>query len=398
MSSVDASAAELADASSPGRWEQLPGWARGALPLWAGSRVAVFVATFAAARVLAGGQADKVQGTLAGWYHWDVALFIKVAQYGWFSPAYTDKTAVDFPGLPLALRLVHLIVPSWVAAGLLVSLIAGGAAAAALWQLGADEGGPRVGRLAVLLMVVSPYAVFLFAGYSEPLFFGFAVTSWLAAKRDRWPLAVLLACGATATRVTGLAFAAALAVEYLVQRHAATKASGRSPLRLLDRRAPLLVLPAVPVVLFVVHLHALSGSWTAYSDAQREGWGRTVAMPWVGWRNTWRSAFSTPQSAEYQWFWRAELLAVVIGVILLVVLLLQRRWGEATYVGASTLLMTISTAFESGIRTTLIWFPLYLLLARLAQGRPWLRAGLLWVATPLMVVFSVAFTRGVWLG
>ena len=135
-----------------------------------------------------------------------------------------------------------------------------------------------------------------------------------------------------------------------------------------------------------------------HSDAQREGWGRTVALPWVGWRNTWRNAFSTPQSAEYQWFWRAELLAVVIGVTLLVLLLVQRRWGEATYIGASTLLMTISTAFESGIRTTLVWFPLYLLLARLAQGRPWLRSALLWVSTPLMAVFAVAFTRGVWIG
>jgi hypothetical protein len=386
------------------RWERLPPAVRGALPIWLGSRLAVLLVTFAAARVVVAGPADRVQGFLAQWYHWDTALFIKVAQYGWFSPAYTDKTAVDFPGMPLALRLVHLVVPNWVAAGLLVSLIAGAVASVALWQLASDEDGPQAGGLAVLFMVVSPYAVFLFAGYSEALFFGFATAAWLAATKDRWLLASLLACGATATRVTGLAFAAGLAIEYLVRRRRAAVAAGHGRLfsrsglaGLMDRRAPLLLLPALPVIGFVTYLHSLSGSWTAYSDAQREGWGRSFAPPWVGWRNTWSNAFTIPQSADYEWFWRAELAAVVIGVALTVVLCLQRRWGEATFISANTLLMTVSTYYASGVRSVLVWFPLYLLLARLAVRRAWLGPTLVWCSAPLMAALAIGFTNGRWI-
>lgn len=366
-----------------------PAW-RGALPVWLGSRIAVLLLGLGAAREATGARVDAVTGPLAGWYHWDVALFIKVARYGWFSPAYADRTAVDFPGMPLALRLVHLVARDWVLSGLLVSLVAGGVASLALWQLAADEAPPQdreaTGRLAVLLLVLSPYAVFLFAGYSEGLFLAFVCTSWLAARRGRWTLAVALACGATATRITGIPFAAALAVEYLVQQH------GR-----LDRRALLFVLPALPVALFLAHLHALSGSWTAYTDAQREGWGRTLAAPWVGWSATWHAAFNGSQTAAYQVFWVAELSAAVIGVLLTVVLVRQHRWGEAVYVGGNTLLMTVSTYYASGVRSVLVWFPLWLLLARTAVRRPWLSGLLLWTSAPLMAVGVLGFTTGAWI-
>jgi len=363
---------------------------RGALPVWLGSRLAVLLLGLGAAREATGARADAVGGPLVGWYHWDVALFIEVARYGWFSPAYTDRTAVDFPGMPLALRLMHLVARDWVLSGLLVSLVAGAVASATLWQLAADEAQPQdreaAGRLAVLLLVLSPYAVFLFAGYSEGLFLAFVCTSWLAARRGRWALAVGLACGATATRVTGIPFAAALAVEYLVQRR------GRP-----DRRAVLLVLPALPVALFIAHLHALSGSWTAYTDAQREGWGRTLAAPWSGWSSTWHAALNGSQSAAYQMFWIGELSAAVLGVVLTVVLVRQHRWGEAVYVGGNTLLMTSSSYYASGVRSALVWFPLWLLLARTAVRRPWLSGLLLWASAPLMAAAVVGFTTGAWI-
>ena len=363
---------------------------RGALGLWLASRLAVLLLGLAAAREVGGAGVTEVPGPLRGWYHWDVALFIKVARYGWFSPAYADRTAVDLPGLPLALRLAHTVVPDWVAAGLVVSLLAGAVAVVALWQLATLDApageADATGRLAVLLLVVSPYAVFLFAGYSEALFLAFATTGWLAARRERWLLAAVLVSGATATRVTGLALALALAVHYLVEHR------GRP-----DRRAAFLLLPALPVAAFVVHLHALSGSWTAYSDAQREGWGRGFALPWEGWQATWAGALRTNQSAAYQVFWCAELAAAVVGVLLTVVLLRQQRLGEAAYVGGNTLLMTCTTYYASGVRSVLVWFPLWLLLARTVVHRTWLAALLVWVSAPLTAVVTIGFTQGSWI-
>lgn len=358
---------------------------RPALALWLGSRVAVTVAAVMGAWTVQSHLGRDVPGFLALWDRWDVQLFWKVARFGYLSPAYSDRTEVDLPGMPWALRVVHVVVPNWVAAGLVVSALAMAAACVLLWRLAADEGGDEGGRRAVLLLVLAPYAVFLYAGYSEALFLACTLGAWVAGTRDRWALAGLLGAGAAATRITGIPFAVALAVLYLTRRR------GR-----LDRNAPWLVLPALPVVGYVAYLHARTGHWDAYTRAQKAGWGRSIASPVTGWVTTWHQALNGGQSAAFQWFWRAELAAVVLGVALTVVLLWQRRWAEATYVGLTTLQMSATSFYASGVRVALVWFPLYLLLARLAARRSWVVPAYAWVGAPLMVGFVIAFTQGAW--
>jgi hypothetical protein len=362
---------------------------RGALPVWLASRVAVALLALAAARLATRDRGSEVPGFRALWDRWDVGLFVKVARYGYHSPAYADQTDVDFPALPLLLRAVHVVSRDWVVAGLVVSAIAGAVASVALWRLSAQEVGPTRASRAVLFLVLFPYAVFLFAGYSEALFLAFATTSWVAARAGRWPAAGLLAAGAAGTRVIGLALAAALAVEYGVARRRA----GRP---VLAPAAAWLLVPAAPVLAFVGYLRVRTGHWDAYTRAMEAGWGRTLDWPWQGFRTTWRLAVDTDQASAFLWFWRAELLAVLLGVVLAAVLARQHRWGEATFVGATTLLMSSSTYYASGVRAVLVWFPLYLLLARVAERRRWVLPAYVWTCAPLMAVFVVAFTSGIW--
>jgi hypothetical protein len=49
-------------------------------------------------------------------------------------------------------------------------------------------------------------------------------------------------------------------------------------------------------------------------------------------------------------------------------------------------------------RASLLWFPLWVLLARWSAGRRWLHLGYLAVAAPLMLVGGVTFTQGHWVG
>ncbi len=374
------------------------------LGTWLASRAAVLIASLLGAR--AGSTAGNRQPDLLElWDRWDVGLFVKVARYGYLSPAYADRTEVDLPGMPIAMRLVHPFVGSWVAAGMVVSLLAGLVAAAALYRLAVDDGlaeGGRAaaapedlerGRRAVLLMVCFPYAVFLFAGYSEALFAAFATTAWVAVRRERWLLAGVLTAGATATRVLGLALVAAVWVEYVVLRWR-SRGPGTAPGGWGRRVGEVgaLLLPLAPLVAFAGYFSARTGHWDAYTRAMREHWGRTVAAPWDGFLTTWRAAVNGEQASSFQIFWWAEILAVVVGVVLGVVLLRRRRWGEATFVLACTAIMSCSSYWASGVRAVLVWFPLYLVLAR----RPAVLAPYLWVCAPAAVVFVVAFTSGAW--
>jgi hypothetical protein len=378
------------------------------LGVWVASRVATLLVSLLGARAVQNPTASRVPDVVELWNRWDVGLFVKVAHFGYLSPAYADRTEVDFPGMPLAMRVVHPLVGNWVVAGLVVSLVAGLVASAALHRLALDDalaesatGDPGVapltaaverGRRAVVLLVCFPYAVFLFAGYSEALFLAFATTAWVCVRRQRWALAALCAAGATGTRVLGLALLAAVWVEYLGSVWSDRTRTGSWQWRRRPAQVAWLLVPLAPLIAFLAYFQVRTGHWNAYTRAMREHWGRTVAAPWDGFLTTWRQALSADQAASFRVFWWAELAAVLIGVVLVVVLLRSRRWGEATFVGVSTLIMACSSYWASGVRGVLVWFPLYLVLAR----RPRLLAPYLWVCAPLAVVFTVAFTSGVW--
>ena len=363
----------------------------GALPVWIASRVAVALVSLAGMWTVRSGDADALPSFARIWDRWDVGLYTKVARYGYFSDAYPDNTEPFLPAMPVLMRVVHTAVPDWIVSGLLISFVAGAVACVALWRLAAEERGPDAGSRAVLYLVLFPYAVFLFAGYSEALFLAFATTAWLAARHDRWWLAGLLAAGASATRITGVCLGLGLIVEYVVSRRRA-----RRPLVGLDATA--LLLPFASVAAYFAFLHSKTGYWDSYSRAQKEHWGRDTVSPLKAFRNMWDLATNPHQSAGFLWSWRVEILAVLLGVVLTLVLLWSRRFGEAVYVGSNTAVLSVSSFYASGVRAVLVWFPLFLLLARVTDRRDWLHNALIWVCAPLMAAFTITFTTGSWTG
>ncbi len=92
------------------------------------------------------------------------------------------------------------------------------------------------------------------------------------------------------------------------------------------------------------------------------------------------------------------MVAVAVGLSLTVVLLRRARWGEAVYVGLSVLALATSTFYLSVGRATLLWFPLWVLLAEAGQRRRWVHAAYLGTAVPLMAVGVLGFTAGRWVG
>lgn len=342
----------------------------------------VAILSVGAAWTLGANSGSRVPDFIKIWDRWDVGLFDKVARYGYLSPKYPERTEVDFPGLPLILRGLHVIIPSWVVAGLIVSLVAGAFSSAALWSLAAaDRPADRMaGTRAVLAMVLFPYAVFLFAGYSEGIFLAGATCAWLAARQQRWWLAGLCACLSTSSRILGIAVVAGLLVQYLITE------------RRLRPTLAWLVLPLLPIIGYVTYLRVRTGHWDAYQRAMQDYWHRTTDWPWHGFTTTWHAALDGSQSSSFQVFWWAEITAVLVGVLLTIGLLYERRWSEATYVAICTLIMASSSYWASGVRAILVAFPLYLWLSRHRLS------GYVYAlfAAPLMAVFVVAFTQGSW--
>ena len=156
--------------------------------------------------------------------------------------------------------------------------------------------------------------------------------------------------------------------------------------------------PLVTTFGFFAYLHHVTGDWFAWSHAQQEGWGRHLVTPWHAFHTSWSAAFSPDQGTAYEWSFRAEVISVLVGAALTLVLLWLRRFGEATFVGLQVVALGCSSYYLSVSRSTLMWFPLWLLLARWSASRRWLHLGYLTVAPALMLVGVITFTSGRWVG
>ncbi|MFJ4342745.1 mannosyltransferase family protein [Streptomyces sp. NPDC088915] len=361
------------------------------------TRVAVWTTAYCTRWLFpASGDARVPEPVLASFEHWDWGHFLNIARDGYFpgEPGEGDNREAFFPGLPLVLRAVHVLVPHWTAAGLLVSFVAGAVAAVALARIAALHlPGSRAGGRAVLFLLVSPCAVFLAAGYSEALFLALALPAWLAARRQRWLLASVLAAGATTVRISGLFLAAALVVLFLT-----TLTTRRDEGAGRKRDAAWLVLPGLSALLYFGYLYGRTGDPMAWKHAQERGWYRRFRVPWEAWSQTWHEAFDHTQATGYAAQFQADLLAMVLGLVLLAVLVVRRRWPEAVYIALTLWALGTSYWYMSVARSTLLWWPLWVGLAVWSVRRRWVALAYLCLVAPLSTVLAVTFMSGRWAG
>ena len=370
---------------------------------WLGSR-AVLVALVLGVAAVAGIGAET-HPLASGWWwldrftYWDSFHFTRIAEQGYFAAGRSCCDQSYFPGYPLAIRWVGLVLPGPAAlAGFVVSLGAGAVAAWAMHGLALAEGlTRRAADWAVGLLVVAPFTVFTVAVYSESLWLAGALLAWWAGRSGRWWLAGTAAALACATRVTGVFLVVGLVVMYAVDARGRARRDGG---RLL-RADVLFVVPALlPVVAYMAWLHDRTGSWNAWRQAQSTGWSREQVAPWTGLARQWSHVVHAPDA--WLGVTRAiDLLAILAGVLLTALLATRRhRWPDAAFVGISVATVLTTTNWDSAGRYSLAWFPAYLVLANAGERPGWQRVRLLVTvgSALLAVLVAVWFGARHWVG
>lgn len=394
--SADVAALEKAPARTKAGIDWLPPADRNVLYLYVLTRVAVWTTAYCARWLFpADPELREPAGAGTAFQQWDWYHFLDIARDGYFpgdSGPWTDKwdnREAFFPGFPLVLRAVHGVIPHWTLAGLLISFASGAVATVALARIARSyRPGTSIDRDAVLFFLLSPCAIFLAVGYSEALFLAFALPAWLAARRYSWALAAILCAFATSVRITGLFLAAAIAVQFLVSIRAHRQ----------WRAVPWLAVPALPALAYSAYLYAQTGDAMAWKHAQERGWYRTFTAPWNSWTTTWEAAFGHVQTTGYAFMFQAELVAMVIGLLLLALLLRHRHWAEAVYVALSLLALGTSYWYMSIPRATLLWWPLWIGLGSWSLRHPNIKTAYLCTVAPLSTIIALTFFTTRWAG
>lgn len=287
--------------------------------------------------------------------NWDAVHFGDLARYGYaYDPEW--RLTAFFPGLPMLLHVGLLFGLPTQITGMIIAGLGSAAAATAVARLG--------GPWAAVIWLFLPTAVFTTVPYTEALFCACAFWAWERARSDRWLAAALLAAAACTVRVSGLFLIGALLVMIIT--------SGRRRWLTRLRRAALLIIPIAVLAAYSAYLHALTGSWTAWYDAQVAGWYRGFTPPWQSFLNTWAAVQPGAYADRPYWAWifRAEMVSMGLGIVVTVWCLTRKMWAEASWVAVQVLAFSLSYWYMSVNRAVLLWFPLVIMISRFGGWRP----------------------------
>ncbi len=357
--------------------------------IWLASRALVFIAA-AVGSLHALRTGPVLSGFTQQWFRWDTQWFDSIARYGYAAPYSTalhkdfHYNVAFFPGFPALMRAGTFLGISTTAAGLLISLVAGLFAAFALGRLTAQVQG--VGEYGVLAWVAAPTAVFLAAAYTEALFRAFAFWAWSLGREHRRVWAGVLAGAAALVRVNGVFLGVGLIVLFLTSRSRQWW------------RGTALLLPFLATAGYFAYLKAITGSWTAWSQAQTVYWKRVTVDPVTALLNTYHRIFAARVigSAAQPSRFVIEILAMALLIGACAWLFTHRWWGEATYVLVTLLSLGTSSVYLSVPRSAVVLFPVWMMLGLWMTRHRWFRIAYLVIALPLLCYWVVRFTQGFW--
>ncbi|HEX8821338.1 MAG TPA: mannosyltransferase family protein [Archangium sp.] len=325
---------------------------------------------------------------LVGWARFDAGWYAHIATEGYsYTPGQQSPVAF-FPAYPVALRGLGALGVDTFIAGVLLTLVCGLSAVVLFTRWASLLKGEEAARDAGLLLVLYPFAYYLYgAMYSDALFLLLVVGAFYLLERGQLLPAVLLGAMATAARPV----APALVFGLLVRRLEWKRQRGEK----WSLQDALPVLAALGLVVYVLYLWRTFGEPFAFAKVQSApGWDQQPG--WRTWLKVrWFQGFSSSMSV-------ADGLRLVghaafsLGALALVWPTVRRLgWGYGAYIAAMVGMPTLSSKDFMGMgRYLLASFPLFLTLALLLHERPRLRRGVLATSAVLLVSLAAAYGAG----
>jgi hypothetical protein len=153
---------------------------------------------------------------LDGWFHYDAGWYLKIATQGYEYVPGQQSSIAFFPVYPLTVRALGGVLGDYQVAGSLVGILAGLATALLFGRWAWDRLPRRAAVLAIALLLVYPYAIFLYGAiYADSLFMLCTIGAFLLLDRRWYVTAGLVGALATAGRPVGTAVIVGLVVRTL---------------------------------------------------------------------------------------------------------------------------------------------------------------------------------------
>jgi hypothetical protein len=377
-----------------------------AVLLFAGWRVILFLTAVVASQLSGNPPVGLEQLVRQSVDRWDAGWYLAVARDGYSLSTTGQGNIAFYPLLPLLMRLVHVVIPSWHLAGMIVVHLALLGAVLYLHALVRLDHDDATALRAVAALLLFPTAIFLTAIYTESLLLLTMIAAVYHARKGQWWAAGLWGLAAGLTKLVGAAVAVAILWEW------GRRVWREEPHRRHWVGGVAALLPVVGALSYLAYLQVRFDSYQVYFAVQEAWYRQSFFRPFFpdGWG--FLTAFLRGDGAtviNYFYpqvgvtlpstnaFMVLDLAFLLIGLAVGLVFCLRLR---ASY--GLLMLAILATAAYSGSpqslnRIALILFPLPIAFALAGRYRP-LAFALYTLSGLLGVYHTFLFVNGFWAG
>ena len=333
---------------------------------------------------------------LQGWAQWDSGWYSAIAQGGYGYIPGRQSTIAFFPAYPLLMRAVALMVGNTYVAGIVVTLASGAAAVRLFFGWLSTRMTPPHAWAALSLMLLYPYAFFLYGAVYPTAFFVMTLLgAFVLLEHDHPWLAGMVGALATAARPTGVVLVVALAVR-AVERRRELDGEPAGP----GRNRPIwwdagVLLSGLGVAAFCLYQWRRFGDPFAFVTVQ-EAWGQESGVrTWLKLR-FFEDLATLPDRKLLASLSYLAHPALTVGALALVPKVFRRfGYGYGTYTLLIILLPALSTENFFGMgRYLLAAFPCFAVAGELLAERPRLAKVVYPVTALALVSLTVAYSQG----
>ena len=344
-----------------------------------------------------------------GWAHWDASWYTSISRDGYHYQPGTQSSVAYFPLFPLLIRLVVAVSPGGANAyivGTILTLIAGITAAALFWVWCRERFSAPSATMAVLLLAVYPYSIYLYGPvYADALFLAGVLGAFVLLERDHILAAAIVGAFTTAARSAGLILAIALVARLIEIRARERSIAIDDPVRqawlrrwdprVLHRRDLSIFLASGGLIAYCAFLRVAFADQFAFATVQSApGWDQGP-----GWQ-TWLKADFVAEvarnplgPASLGMVFQASLALAVLAMVPWVARKIAPSY--ALFVALIALMPIIATKdFQGAGRYLLPAFPIIALCGHALSQRRALGVLTLAAGIPIILLFASWFAKG----
>lgn len=339
-------------------------------------------------RILLHGQMSLAD-SMNAWVCGDAWHYLDIARDWYLSEGSIDRLVqlVFLPAYPLLIRLVHLIIPNWIAAALTTSGLCFATAGCLLYKLLRLDLEHSAAARGILLLCLTPASFFFAAPMSESLFLLSCVGCIYFARTERWLPACLFGAVGAFTRSLGVTLLVPLLTELI-----ALLVRGRITLKTAILRCLLLLIIPAGFGIYVYINYRVAGDPLQFLTYQWEHWHQRLGLFFntTAYQIEYAESAARDNMENLLGLWLPNLTAQVLSLGLMIYGAKHLRASYTTWYFVYFFIAVGTTWLLSAPRYLMAFFPNVIVLSIITE-RNRLRSPLLPVMLGLWGVYFLLF-------